>query len=88
MPLPDRFDQVVQSWDLAFKDLATSDYVVAQVWAAAGAARFLLDQHRELLISDQHFFAIAVPVIGALDAFDYVSKASFRMAIWHTSARH
>jgi predicted phage terminase large subunit-like protein len=45
--LPDRFDQVVQSWDLAFKDLATSDYVVGQVWAAVGADRFLLDQRRE-----------------------------------------
>ena len=47
VPLPDRFDQVVQSWDLAFKDLATSDYVVGQVWAAVGADRFLLDQRRE-----------------------------------------
>jgi predicted phage terminase large subunit-like protein len=47
VPLPDRLDQVVQSWDLAFKDLATSDYVVGQVWAAVGADRFLLDQRRE-----------------------------------------
>jgi predicted phage terminase large subunit-like protein len=46
-PLPERFDQMVQSWDLAFKDLATSDYVVGQVWAALGADRFLLDQRRE-----------------------------------------
>ena len=45
--LPESFDQVVQSWDLAFKDLATSDYVVGQVWAARGADRFLLDQRRE-----------------------------------------
>jgi phage terminase large subunit-like protein len=45
--LPEGFDQVVQSWDLAFKDLATSDYVVGQVWAARGADRFLLDQRRE-----------------------------------------
>jgi predicted phage terminase large subunit-like protein len=47
VPLPDRFDQVVQSWDLAFKGLTTSDYVVGQVWAAVGADRFLLDQKRE-----------------------------------------
>ena len=47
VPLPDPFDQVVQSRDLAFKDLATNDYVVGQVWAARGADRFLLDQRRE-----------------------------------------
>jgi predicted phage terminase large subunit-like protein len=45
--LPERFDEMVQSWDLAFKDLETSDYVVGQVWAAMGADRFLLDQRRE-----------------------------------------
>ena len=45
--LPAQFDQVAQSWDLAFKDLSTSDYVVGQVWAARGADRFLLDQRRE-----------------------------------------
>ena len=47
VPLPALFDQVAQSWDLSFKDLATSDYVVGQVWAACGADRFLLDQQRE-----------------------------------------
>jgi hypothetical protein len=31
VPLPAQFDQVLQSWDLAFKDLATIDYVVGQV---------------------------------------------------------
>lgn len=38
---------MIQSWDLAFKDLETSDYVVGQVWAALAADRFLLDQRRE-----------------------------------------
>jgi predicted phage terminase large subunit-like protein len=38
---------MIQSWDLAFKDLATSDFVAGQVWAAIGADRFLLDQQRE-----------------------------------------
>jgi phage terminase large subunit-like protein len=33
--------------DMAFKDLSTSDYVVGQVWGAAKADRFLLDQRRE-----------------------------------------
>jgi predicted phage terminase large subunit-like protein len=45
--LPAQFDEEIQSWDLAFKDLETSDYVVGQVWAARAADRFLLDQRRE-----------------------------------------
>jgi predicted phage terminase large subunit-like protein len=34
---------------MAFKDLASSDFVVGQVWARKGADRFLLDQTRERL---------------------------------------
>jgi len=37
---------MIQSWDMAFKDRATSDYVVGQVWGAVRADRFLLDQRR------------------------------------------
>jgi hypothetical protein len=37
--LPDDFDQVLQSWDMAFKDLKTSDYVCGQVWGRKGANR-------------------------------------------------
>lgn len=36
--------QLVQSWDCAFKDLATSDYVVGQVWATHGGQFFLVDR--------------------------------------------
>jgi predicted phage terminase large subunit-like protein len=43
---PATFDAVIQSWDMAFKDKATSDFVVGQVWGARGADRFLLDQVR------------------------------------------
>jgi predicted phage terminase large subunit-like protein len=49
VPLPESFDTVIQSWDLAFKDIATADYVVGQVWGATKADRFLLDQRRERL---------------------------------------
>jgi len=49
VPLPEKFDRMLQSWDLAFKDLATSDYVVGQVWAGLKADRFLLDQRRDRL---------------------------------------
>jgi predicted phage terminase large subunit-like protein len=45
--LPDKFDSQLQSWDMAFKDLATSDYVAGGVWGAKGADRYLLDQVRE-----------------------------------------
>ena len=44
--VPAQFDTMIQSWDMAFKDLATSDYVVGQVWGAVQADRFLLDQRR------------------------------------------
>jgi predicted phage terminase large subunit-like protein len=46
VPIPAQFDTTIQSWDLAFKDHATSDYVVGQVWAATKADRYLLDQVR------------------------------------------
>jgi len=46
VPVPAEFDTVIQSWDMAFKDKATSDYVVGQVWGTKGADRFLLDQRR------------------------------------------
>lgn len=37
-------DEVVMSWDAAFKDTSSSDYVVGQVWARYGLEVFLLDQ--------------------------------------------
>jgi predicted phage terminase large subunit-like protein len=47
--LPEAFDELIQSWDLSFKDLKDSDFVVGHVWGAIGADRFLLDQRRERL---------------------------------------
>ncbi len=44
---PERFDVVIQSWDLSFKDENTSDYVVGGVLAAKGANRFVLDLVRD-----------------------------------------
>jgi predicted phage terminase large subunit-like protein len=43
---PRAFDEVIQSWDCAFKDTHTSDYVVGQVWGRQGASKYLLDQER------------------------------------------
>ena len=40
------FDLVIQSWDMAFKDTKSSDYVVGQVWGRRGIDLYLLDQVR------------------------------------------
>ena len=37
-------DEVLISWDMAFKDTSSSDYVVGQVWARRGADAYMLDQ--------------------------------------------
>ena len=41
--------ELVQSWDLAFKDTKSSDYVVGQVWLRVGVHAYLLDQVRARL---------------------------------------
>jgi predicted phage terminase large subunit-like protein len=45
--LPAKFDKVIQSWDMTFKDTDGSDYVAGQVWAKAGANAYLLHEVRE-----------------------------------------
>lgn len=51
LKLPDfsEFDNSCFSWDMAFKDHSTSDYVVGQAWAKKGANFFLLDEVREIM---------------------------------------
>ena len=44
---PDHFDEIIQSWDMTFKDTKGSDYVVGQVWGRKGANKYLLDQVRD-----------------------------------------
>lgn len=41
------FFRLISSWDTAFKDKTTSDYVVGTVWGTRGADRFLLRKVRE-----------------------------------------
>lgn len=41
--------ELVQSWDLTFKDTKGSDFVVGQVWLRVGVQAFLLDQVRARL---------------------------------------
>jgi predicted phage terminase large subunit-like protein len=45
----DAFDRIIQSWDCTFKDAASSDYVVGEVWGQKGADFFLLDLVRARL---------------------------------------
>lgn len=45
--LPAKFDRVILSWDMTFKDTKGSDYVVGQVWGKHGANCYLLDQVRD-----------------------------------------
>jgi len=45
--VPADLDQVIQSWDCAFKDTDGSDYVVGTVWGKKGANRYLLDLVRD-----------------------------------------
>lgn len=43
---PEKFDQILQSWDLTFKDGVECDHVVGQTWGVHGANRYLIDQFR------------------------------------------
>jgi predicted phage terminase large subunit-like protein len=45
--LPDSFGEVIQSWDMAFKDTSTSDFVAGQVWGKVGVSKYLLDYFNE-----------------------------------------
>lgn len=44
--LPAKFEQMLLSWDMAFKDGDDTDYVIGQVWGRIGADSYLLDQVR------------------------------------------
>lgn len=44
--LPEFFDEMILSWDLAFKGSDSSDFVVGQVWARKGVNYYLLHQVR------------------------------------------
>jgi predicted phage terminase large subunit-like protein len=44
-----KFDEIIQSWDLAFKDLKTSDYVAGGLWARRAANKYLLHQIHDRL---------------------------------------
>lgn len=47
--LPESFDRVITSWDLAFKATATSDFVAGQVWGVSVSRFYLIDGMLERL---------------------------------------
>lgn len=60
---PDKFDEIIQSWDMTFKDTKTADFVVGQVWGRKGADKYLLDQVR-----DRMDFPATVQAVRSLSA--------------------
>jgi len=44
--IPADLQEVIQSWDMTFKDSDGSDYVTGGVWGRKGADKYLLDQVR------------------------------------------
>lgn len=58
VPLPYRFDQTIQSWDMAFKDAVGGSFVVGQVWSRDGAQVFLRDQVRDRLDFPDSVYAV------------------------------
>jgi predicted phage terminase large subunit-like protein len=53
-----QMDQVIQSWDMAFKDLESGSKVAGHVWGRKGADRFLLDRECEHLDFTQSIEAV------------------------------
>lgn len=45
--LPEKFDEFIQSWDMAFKDSPGSSFVVGETWGRIGADIYLIDQIRD-----------------------------------------
>lgn len=60
---PETFEAKVQAWDLAFKDLKTSDRVAGSVWGKRGSNMYLLDA-----VSDQMGVLASANAIKALAA--------------------
>ncbi len=59
--LPPKFDQLIGSWDMTFKDSVSSDFVVGQIWGRKGVDFYLLD-----LVRGQWDFTKTIDVFTAL----------------------
>ncbi|MCP4051060.1 MAG: phage terminase large subunit [bacterium] len=47
--LPDRFDQIIQSWDMSFKGTSNNDYVAGFILARKGASFYVIHRIKEHL---------------------------------------
>ena len=47
--LPEVPDEIIQSWDMTFKETKDGSFVVGQVWLRKGADKYLVDQVRDLM---------------------------------------
>lgn len=56
--LPAKFDTVIHSWDMTFKDSEGTDYVVGQVWGKKDANAYLLYQTRARMSFTQTLKAV------------------------------
>ncbi len=68
--VPKYFDEVVQSWDMAFKDTKTSDYVAGGVIAREGANKFLLAIKHGRMSFTQSVEAVAQMKLDYPDAWE------------------
>jgi predicted phage terminase large subunit-like protein len=67
---PSRFDQVVDSWDMTFKDTTASDYVSGQKWGRVGADVYLLAR-----VHDRMDFPTAQQAVKTLAALPPIAPA-------------
>lgn len=58
--MPERYDQMLTSWDMKLKDKRSGDYVVGQVWGRVGSHFYCLDQVRGQWAMAQTKVAIAL----------------------------
>lgn len=68
--LPKSFDATCISWDMTFKDSATSDFVVGQVWGRKGGSFYLIDQFR----GRWDFVKTLEQFVSAADKYPNVSR--------------
>lgn len=61
--VPGDLEEVIESWDCAFKDLKTSDYVAGHVWGRKGANKYLLDR-----VHDRLAFPATIQAVRTLSA--------------------
>lgn len=60
---PNQFDEIIQSWDMSFKETKEGSYVVGQIWGRKGADKYLLDQVR-----DRMDFPATIQAVRSLSA--------------------